>query len=116
MIGIDLGEQVAEQQGGASTVDVLLLSKLLARPCDSASTEASMKAVGEHGRVSRQSGAVDAEWNEADVEKCDFWDAECKDVDCIYQGKHDRYQCAMAEVDDEPKPKVSAFKRGLRFR
>lgn len=116
MSGIDLGKQVAEQYDGASTVNVPLLSKFFTRPCDGASAKASMKAAGEHGRVSRQSGAVDSEWNKTDVEECDFWNAECNDVDCIYQGEHCRYQCAMAEVDEEPKPKVSALKRGLRLR
>lgn len=115
MSGIDLGEQVAEQQYGDSAVDVPFLSKLFTRPCVSTSIKTSMKVAGEYGRTSRQSAAVDAGWNETDVEECDFWNLECKDVDCIHQGEHCRYQCAMAEVDEEPKSKVSALKRGLRF-
>ena len=109
---VNLGEQATEQNDGASTMVTPIVSKFSARASDSA----SMRAVGEHGRVSRQSGPVDAEWNEDDAEECIFWKVECKDVDCIYERAHCRYQCAMAELDEEPKPLVSTLKRGLRCR
>lgn len=83
----------------------------LAQPGDSA----LMKTAGEHGRVSRNSEEFDVSCNEDDAEDGAFWRTPCKDVDCIYKGEHDRYQCAMAELDEEPQLVNSAPKRGLRF-
>ena len=78
----------------------------------------SMKAAGEHGRVSRQNGAVDPAYDEIedDPEECEFWKVECKDMDCISDGKHYRYQCALGELGEEPKSKVPVFNCGRRFR
>lgn len=77
-----------------------------------------MKAVGEHGRVSRQNGAVDTAYDEIedDPEECEFWKAECKDIDCTYEAKHYRYQCALTELDEEPKSKVPVLSCVRRFR
>lgn len=53
--------------------------------------------------------------DEDDVEECEFWNTACTDVDCIYEGEHFRYQCAMAELVEEPRSMVLAAKQGLRL-
>ena len=93
-------------------MDLPIASKVLAQLCDSA----FKKAVGEHGRVSRYSENFAVACNEDDAEDCLFWRTPCKDVDCIYKGEHCRYQCATAELDEEPKLVTPAPRRGLRFR
>ena len=105
----DLGEHIAEPEDSASALNIPALNGLSARVCD------SMKVEGEYGRVSRQNKAVDTNCDEANGEYCEFWNAECKDIDCIHEGDHCRYECAMAELSEEPEPKVLAPKRGLRF-
>ena len=71
---------------------------------------------GEHGRISRVNGLVDTARDEEDAEGCEFWKAQCEDIDCIYEGEHCRYQCAIAELDEEPRSKVPAPKCRLGFR
>ena len=130
--------------GGGATCDYVRIQRdvrethLLSGQCseteDSASTTVStpseseffwardsdripIRAAGEHGRVSRYAKATDTTANEDgdDEEDCEFWEMECHDIDCIYEGKHRRHQCAMAEVDEEPKPEANAPKHGLGF-
>ena len=96
---------------GASAMDLPMANNILAQLCDSA----VMKAVGEHGRVSRHSEELDSACKEDDAEDWAFWRTDCKDVDCIYKGGHSRYQCATAELDEEPKPVAPAPRRRLRF-
>ena len=95
-----------------SAMDLPIADNHLAQLRDSA----SMKEVGEHGRVSRHSEEFDNTGSEDDAEDCAFWRTGCKDIDCIYKGEHDRYQCAKAELDEEPKLAAPATKRGFRFR
>ena len=114
---VDPAEPVADSEDGACALDIASVSKIKVQ----ASDIASMKTPGEHGRVSRYSDAAYAACEEQQQEEeedkeCEFWKEDCKDVDCIYKKKHCRYQCAMAELDEEPKPTVSTLKHGLRFR
>ena len=109
---IKVCEQNTGPKDGTSAMDLPMASKFLAQRCDSA----FMKAVGEHGRVSRHSEDFDVICNEDDAEDCVFWRTDCKDVDCIYKGEHCRYQCATAELDEEPNLVAPAPRRGLRFR
>ena len=112
--GTDMGEQPAEPEIDASAV--------ISPTTDDFSAiefhEVSVKSQGEHGRVSRQRRAIDSICDEAedDAEEGEFWKERCGDVDCIYEGEHCRYDCALAELDEEPKRKAPAFKRALRFR
>ena len=105
---IDLSRQIIEPVEVASAVDIPVVNELSAG-------KASMKVVGEHGRVSRQNTAVDTACDEEDPKDCEFWGAPCNDIDCIYEGGHCRYQCAMGEVDEEPKAEASVLKRGFLF-
>lgn len=107
----DLSEQIPELENAYPTTTEPVKGEVSAQAYDTA----SMKVEGEHGRIGRSNGAVDAACDEEDPEDCEFWNAKCKDIDCIYVGEHCRYQCAMAEVDKEPKPKVVAPNRGLRL-
>lgn len=109
---IKVCEPDAGPENGTSAMDLPMANKVLAKLCDSP----LMKAVGEHGRVSRHSGDFDIACSEDDAEDCDFWRADCRDLDCIYKGKHCRYLCVTAEMDEEPKLVVPAPVRGLRFR
>lgn len=106
----DLSKNIGEPEDTTSAADLPFVNEVSAWACDNA----SMKAEGEHGRVSRQNGGARAE---DDGEDCEFWKAECRDIDCIYAGEHCREQCAMAELDEAPKAKAKAPapKRGLRF-
>ena len=108
---IDLSERIANPTEVATALDSPVMNELSAPAYD----RALMKWEGEHGRVSRQNGAVDAAYDEDNGEDCEFWMAECENVDCIYEGEHRQHQCAMAEVDEEPGSKASSLKRGLRF-
>ena len=110
----DIGEQLAERETLDPAVETPIVDEYLARACD----RASMNAIGEHGRVSRQNGAVHPAYMQAeddDDDECDFWKAECMDVDCIHEGYHCRYQCAMAEMDEKPTSKVHALRQGFTF-
>lgn len=110
---IGLGEQVAEPEDAVSAMTNMPVQyEVSAQALDNT---ASMKAEGEHGRISRVSGAVDAACDEEDPEDCEFWKARCEEIDCIYEGDHCRYQCAMAELDEEPKFKAPIPKCRLRF-
>ena len=108
---IELGEQI---DAIITAVEDSAVTEHSARVFD----RVSMKAVGEHERVSRQSGAADTTYDEIedDPEECEFWKAECKDIDCIYEAKHYRYQCALAELGEEPESKVPVLSCGRRFR
>ena len=109
---IKLCEHKTEPKDGTSAMDLPMANKFSAQLCYSA----CIKAVGEHGRVSRHSEDFDLSCNEEDAEDCVFWRTDCKDVDCIYKGEHCRYQCATAELDEEPKQVTLAPRRRLRFR
>ena len=109
---INVCEQNNGAKDGTSAMDLPMKNRSLAKLYDSA----FIKAVGEHGRVSRHSEKLDIACNEDDDEDCAFWRRVCKDVDCIYEGEHCRYQCVAAELDEEPKLVASAPRRGLRFR
>ena len=109
---IKVCEQNTEPKNGTSARDLPMANKVLAQLCGST----SMKAVGEHGRVSRHSEDFDITCNEDDAEDCGFWKMDCKDVDCIYKGKHCRYLCVTAEIDKEQDLVAPATRRGLRFR
>ena len=100
---IKVREPSTRPKDGISTVDLPMANNLL-------------KAVGEHGRVSRHREDFDLTCKEEDAEDCVFWSMDCKDVDCIYNGKHCRSQCATAELDQEPKLVAPAPRRGLGFR
>ncbi|CAF9925742.1 hypothetical protein IMSHALPRED_006775 [Imshaugia aleurites] len=106
-----LTEQIAGPADAASMPKMAVANEHSARAYD----RTAMKMEGESGRVSRHNGAVTAIC-EDDGEDDDFWKARCDDVDCIYVGEHCRYQCATAEVDEEPHHKALFPKRGLRFR
>ncbi|KAL9074554.1 MAG: hypothetical protein Q9161_002146 [Pseudevernia consocians] len=108
---VDLSRQIVEPVEAASAVDIPGLNELSAPACD----KAPLKVVGEHGRVSRQNAAVDTACDEEDPEDCEFWRAPCNDTDCIYEGGHCRYLCAMAELDEEPKAEAPVLKRGFVF-
>ena len=109
---IKVCEQHTGAKDGTSSVDLPVTNEVLAQLCDSA----FIKAVGEHGRVSRHSEDFEVTCNEDDAEDCAFWRADCKDVDCIHKGKHCRYLCVTAEMDEEPELVAPAPRRGLRFR
>ena len=109
---IKVCEQNTGPKDGTSAGDLPIANKFSAQLCDST----SIKVVGEHGRVSRHSEDFDVTCNEDDAVDCVFWGTDCKDVDCIYKGKHCRYQCVTAELDEEPKLVAPAPRRGLRFR
>ena len=109
---IKVCEENTGPKDGTSAMDLPMASKFLAQRCDSA----FIKAVGEHGRVSRHGEDFDVICNEDDAEDCVFWRTNCMDVDCIYKGEHCRYQCATAELDEELKFVAPAPRRGLRFR
>ena len=111
-IDIDLSAQVTEPHDGAHAVDSSMASDQPTQVCDGA----SMKTPGESGRISRYGEVTDAADDMDDTQDCDFWRMDCKDIDCIYKGQHCRYQCAMAELDEEPKPLLSALKRSLKFK
>ena len=108
-----LNGQYSETEDSASTVSTPSESDLCwARDSD----RIPMRAAGDHGRVSRYARATEtAADQDEDEEDCDFWEMECNDIDCIYKGKHRRHQCAMAEVEEEPKTEANAPKRGLGF-
>ena len=111
--GFDPCESTAKSDSSNPAAVIPIMSDLSAPT----SIGGALKAVGEHGRVSRQIGAVDIAFDqEEDTEECGFWTAKCKDADCIYEGDHCRDRCALAELGEEPKTKLSALKRGLRFR
>ena len=87
------------------------------------------RPTGEHGRVSRchttaEDWAYEEDGNKEeddddDGEGCEsFWNGVCEDVDCISnQKRHCRYQCALAEVDEEVKKKEwCVSKRGMKLR
>ncbi len=107
---IDLNEKIAEPEESASAVEPLDVKDVSVRACDLP----SIKLEGEHGRVSRQSAAANRYCDEDNDGDCEFWNAQCKDIDCIYEGDHCRYQCAMAELDEEPKTEVPGPERGFR--
>lgn len=110
----DLSKNLGEPEDTTSAADLPFVNEVSAWACDNA----SMKAEGEHGRVSRQNGeAANTARAENYDEDCEFWKAQCRDIDCIHAGEHCREQCAMAELDEEPKAKANAPapKRGLRF-
>lgn len=108
----DLSEQTAKPEDAVSATKMPPEGGTLAQVCDAA----CMKGEGEHGRISRLKEAVDYSCDEEDPDDCEIWKAQCGDVDCIYEGDHCRYQCAMAELDEEPNARASAPKRGLSFR
>ena len=108
---IKVCERNTGPKDGISAMDLPMANNLLAQLCDS-----TLKAVGEHGRVSRHREDFDVTCKEDDAEDCVFWSMDCRDVDCIYNGKHCRSQCATAELDEEPKLGAPAPRRGLRFR
>ena len=105
-------EQITGPKDDTPAMDLPNADNLSAQLCDSA----LMKEVGEHGRVSRHSEEFDNTCDEDDAEDGAFWRTGCKDIDCIYKGEHDRYQCATAELDEEPKVVAPTTRRGLRFR
>ncbi|CAD6589859.1 MAG: hypothetical protein ASARMPRED_004292 [Alectoria sarmentosa] len=108
----DLSEQTAKPEDAISATDMLPTGEAIAQVFDAA----CMKGAGEHGRISRLKEAGEYACDEEDPDDCEFWKAQCGDVDCIYEGDHCRYQCAMAELDEEPKIGAFAPQRGLRFR
>lgn len=107
----DLSEQTAKPEDAVSATKMLPKGEALAQVCDAA----CMKGEGEHGRISRLKEAMEYTCDEEDPDDCEFWKVQCVDVDCIYEGNHCRYQCAMAELDEEPKIGAFAPKRGLRL-
>ena len=111
----DLDEQSSEREDHYRPMVRMAQSYVSVYPWDTTPT----KAEGQSGRTGRSDGrsnrGADAACEDADLEDCDFWKAECKDIDCIYRGCHCRYQCAMAESDEEPKTKVAAPERVLRL-
>lgn len=109
----EFSEPVDEPVSITSPLHSLIPGKFSVRAHD----QVPLKMVGEHGRVSRKQTAADAAYIEDDNEDCEFWKAKCEDIGCICVGEHQRYQCAIAEMDEEPIPKVkaTAIKCGFRF-
>ena len=111
----NLGKQISEREDSYHPIGHMAQSYVSVQPWDAT----LVKAAGESGRTGRSNGrsngGVDVACNDADLEDCDFWKADCKDIDCIYKGSHCRYQCAIAESDEEPKAKVAAPERVLQF-
>ena len=118
----DVSKQITESEGTFSATNIPIEKTFLAH----AYGTAFVQVEGRHSRVSMSSGTSEAAWDEEDPEDCEFWNSQCNDVDCIFEGNHCRGQCAIAEVEEEPQPRAStpqaltpkafAFKRGLRFR
>lgn len=108
----DHSEQIASPEDAVCATNIHFQPETSAQACDTS----SMKIEGEHGRISRVNGAVDAARDEEDPDDCEFWKAQCEDIDCIHEGDHCRYQCAIAELDEEPKSRAPAPKRRPRFR
>ena len=113
----DLSEQVTEPKDTIFATNVPIEETLLTQTYRTASVQVEER----HSRIGRSSGTLEAACDEEDPEDCQFWKAQCNDVDCIFEGNHCRDQCAMAELVKEPEskapaPKVPACKRGLRFR
>ena len=106
----DLGEEISEREDYYRPVVEMAQRYVDATP---------IKAEGEPGRKGRSNGrsngGVDTACDDLDLEDCEFWKAECKDIDCIDKESHCRYQCAMAESDEEPNIKVAAPERVLRL-
>lgn len=107
----DLGEQMSEREDDYCPLAETAQRDVSVQPWDAN----PVKAQGELGRQGRSYGrsnrGVDIACDDPDLEDCEFWKAECKDIDCIYKGSHCRYQCAMAESDEEsekPQIKVAA--------
>ena len=111
----DLREQISEREDHYLPMGQMAQSCVSVQPRDAFHS----KAEGDHGRNGRSIGrsirGVDVACDDPDLEHCEFWKAECKDIDCIYKGGHCRSQCALAESDEEPKTKVGAPERILRF-
>ena len=107
----NLGEQISEREDDYPPMVQMAQSYVSLQPWDAT----PLKAEGGPGRNGRSNGGVDIACDDADLEDCEFWKAECKDIDCIYRGSHFRYQCAVAESDEEPKTKIAAPERVLRL-
>ena len=111
----NLGEQISERKEDYCPMGQMAQSYVSVQPWDAAPT----KAEGEPGREGRSIGrsdrGADVACDDPDAEDCEFWNAECKDIDCIYKGCHCRHQCAMAESDEEPQIKATGPERVLRF-
>ena len=107
----DLSGQLTEPEEAYSAMNVPTEQSFLSR----AHGNELVQVERGRGRVRKLSGAVRATWDEEDYEDSEFWKTRCNDVDCIFKGHHYRYQCAMAEMDEEPGAKAPASKQGLRF-
>ena len=111
----DLRERIIEREDDYRSMVQMAQNYVSVQPWDAT----LIKAEWEVGRTGRSNGrsdrGADVACDDADLEDCEFWKAECKDIDCIYRGSHCRYQCAMAESDEEPKTKAGAPKAVLRL-
>lgn len=107
----DLSEQGTEPEDANPATEGQISDELPAQACGTA----CVKVEGRQSRVSRLSGVVETTCDDEDPEGCEFWEAQCDDVDCIYSSDHCRHQCAMAEVEEEPEVTAPASKRGVRF-
>ena len=111
----DLGEQISGREDDYRPMGQMAQSYVSLQPWDGSLS----KAEGEPGLNGRSNGrsdrGLDVTCDDPDLEDCEFWKAECKDIDCIYKGSHCRYQCAIAESDEEPKAKVAAPERVLKL-
>lgn len=118
----DLSEQITEPEDAISATNVPIEETFLSQKYGTAFVQVE----GRHSRVGRSSGIFEAACDEEDPEDYEFWKTQCNDVDCIFEGGHCRFLCAMAELEEDaqpwasttqaPTPKVHASKRGLRFR
>ena len=111
----NLGQQIREREDDYSSMVQMAQSYGTVQPWDAAPIFAEGESVRTSRSKGRSNGGVDVACDDADLEDCDFWKAECKDIDCIYRGRHCRYQCAMAESGEEPKTKVAAPERVLNL-
>ena len=110
--GVDRSEHIRDPIDAEFSADIPIPSG----PSAQDYKEALLKVEGEHGRVSRHNGATSIVCADDIEDECEFWNADCEEIDCIYEGKHFRYQCAMAEVGEEPKANTFIGKCGLMFR
>ena len=111
----NFGEQICEREDDYRPMVQIAQNYVSMQPWDAT----VVKAEGESGRTGRSNSSpnwgVDVACDNPDLEDCEFWKAECKDIDCIYKVRHCRYQCAMAESDEEPQIRVAAPERILKF-
>ena len=109
------GEQISEREDHYLPMVRMAQSYVSVQPRDAAPTKAEREPGLDGRSIGRSDRGADIACDDPDLEDCEFWKAECNDIDCIYKGSHCRYQCAMAESDEEPQIKVAAPERVLRL-